>query len=432
MDFLKHIGSGRFIAIALAASLFLTLFASCEAVNGEAEKFQVKEKTLLVYMIANNNLSGNASSNLLDIQKGYIPENEEGNIVVYYHVPNQNPLLLNVVKDGEGKVKVDTSYRFPARNSASKESLKSAMSVTATLFPANEYGLILWSHGTGWLPEGFYENPVEESSSAANSPVQLSAAPAAASDDMQADPYAHMIKMATSENKGAAVRSFGSDAGKEIELKEIVEAMPYKVSFIIFDACLMGGIEVAYELKDSTDYVLFSPAEIFSYGFPYSKIMQHIFAEPADLESVAREYYDLYNGQPSTTRYGTISLVKTSELENVAGAAKAIFDSGREKIAGLNMAGIQRYYRGSKRWFYDLGDFMKAIATEEQFGAFEQALEKAVVYKAATPYFFDISISRYSGLSTYVPNPANGTLAKYYRTLEWNKACGMIGEEVVE
>ena len=47
---------------------------------------------------------------------------------------------------------MDTVYQFPDINSATTTALKNAMNLTNTMFPAKEKGLILWSHGTGWLP----------------------------------------------------------------------------------------------------------------------------------------------------------------------------------------------------------------------------------------------------------------------------------------
>ncbi len=380
---LRSIGS--FLLLALIA-----VFAySCEEVKGEPIEYPIKEKTVLVYMVGNNNLSGTAETNLIDMKRGFIPEENEGNIVAYYHIQNQDPLLLNIYKDETGQVAVDTAYRFPPRNSATATSLKNAMQVTQTMFPANEYGLILWSHGTGWLPEGHYSK----------------------------------------------TKSFGSEydnttsSYKEINIQDLVKAMAYKTSYVIFDACLMGGIETAYEFKDSTDYLLFSPAEILEQGFPYAKIMQHLFSNPTDLESVAKEFYHYYNSQVGQMKSATVSLVKTSELENVAAAAKTIFDEHREKIATLDMGNIQRYFRRNKHWFYDIEDFMNQLGTPEQAATFKEALEKAVIYKAATPYFIDIHITKYSGISTYVPNPADEELDPFYQTLKWNKACNMIPEQ---
>lgn len=416
MGFSRFVKFFRPVILAFAATVVLSAVQSCEAVNGVAPEFPVKDKTVLIYMIANNDLSGNAVSNLSDIKRGYIPQMDEGNIILYYHIPNQNPLLLNVFKDETGNVAVDTAYKFPARNSATKASLQSAMKVTATMFPADEYGLILWSHGTGWLPAGFYADPKEDIH-------PIDAAELSGSDNAyMVDPYSDLVKMV----KGADVRSFGSDSGKEMEIADVVAALPYKLSFVIFDACLMGGIEVMYEMKDSTDYIISSPTEILSAGFPYSQIMQHIFAEPADLEAVAREYYNLYNGQQHTMQSATVSLVKTSELENVAQISKEIFAANRTKISSVNVSSVQRYYRMNKHWFYDFGHFMEKIATPEQYEQFVEALNKAVIYKAATPKFFDITINEFSGVSTYIPVPYNTVLGDSYKALKWNDATGFI------
>ncbi len=362
-------------------ALFLGVLASCTPVKTVVPEFPVKEKTVLVYMVGNNNLSSDAANNMAAIKKGYVPEDD--NLLVYYHTQEQNPVLIKVFKDADGAVAEDTVYRFPPdRNSSTAESLKSAMQVTGTMFPAEEYGLFLWSHGTGWLPEGHYNT-----------------------------------------------KSFGSEAGKEIEIQELVSAIPYKLSFVLFDACLMGSVEVAYQLKDSVDYIISSPTEILSTGFPYSRIMGHIFRKPMDLESVAREYYEFYNQQNGQLRSATISLVKTGALEELAKEVKAVFEKYRDNMDNLSERDVQRYFRYNKRWFYDLGDFIRQLASEEDALPVLEALDKAVVYKAATPSFLEISINpaKFSGISTYIPiAPADTLLNEYYRSLEWNKAVGMI------
>lgn len=96
------------------------------------------------------------------------------------------------------------------------------------------------------------------------------------------------------------------------------------------------------------------------------------------------------------------------------------------------MDSLQRYYRLNKHWFYDLEDFMTSISPdEERTESFRQALDAAVVYKKATDAFVlggyvQFDIKTFSGLSTYVPNPENSVLDKYYRTLAWNKAVTMV------
>ena len=364
-----------YIVIAVVA-----LFSvSCDPVNGIAPEFPVKDKTVLIYMVGNNNLSSNAVTNLSDLKKGYVPTDD--NLLVYYHTPDQSPIMLQLRTDETGAVVQDTVYRFPQRNSATAESLKSVLQVTNTMFPANEYGLFLWSHGTGWLPSGHYS------------------------------------------------KSFGEENGVEMEIVDMVKAIPYKLSFVVFDACLMGCVEVAYQMKDSVDYVISSPAEILSMGFPYSKVMKHLYRTPADYVSVAQEYYDYYNNMSGQSRSATISVVKTSELKNLADETKKVFDKYRDNIANLDFGSVQGYYRYNKYWFFDFGDFIKTIAGEEDAAPVIEALEEAVLYKAATPWFLDIAIdkNKFSGLSTYIPiAPSDPELDAFYAKFDWNKDTGMI------
>ncbi len=356
------------------------LLISCNPLGKNPPEFEVKDKTVLVYMVANNNLSGNATSNIQDMKNGYIPQDD--NLLVYLHDTKNYPVLLQLNKDKDGAVVQDTVYRFPIRNSALPETLKSVMAVTKTMFPANEYGLFLWSHGTGWLPEGYY-----------------------------------------------STKSFGSENGEEMDIKDLAKALPYKLSFVVFDACLMGSIEVAYQLKDSVDYVVSSPAEILTDGFPYGKIMQHIFRTPTDLQGVAKEYYDYYNSLSGSSRSATISVVRTKALEDVAAAAAPLFEKYRDKFTTLNQYSVQRYYRDNKQWFFDFGDLVNQLAGEQEATPVIQALHNAVIYKAATPNFLGIQIDpqRYSGLSTYIPlAPSDPELDAYYKGLQWNEDVKML------
>ena len=57
-----------------------------------------------------------------------------------------------------------------------------------------------------------------------------------------------------------------------MDVLEMVRAITIHLDYIIFDACLMGGIEVAYELRNVADKIGFSQAEILAHGFPYKPI----------------------------------------------------------------------------------------------------------------------------------------------------------------
>ncbi len=379
----------RFLFCALAMAL--TLF-SCKKAETEEIVVVKRPKTVLLYMVANNNLSYDAENSISRLQNGYIPA-EEGNLLVYKHCAGMDPVLLHIKKGEEGTVVADTAYRFPPRVSATKSALTQALNVTQALFPADSYGLILWSHGTGWIP------PLTSSSYAAQ------------------------------EVSGSAPqRTFGLDGKVELEIRDLAQAIPYKLSFMLMDACFMGGIETAYEVKDSVDYYIGSPAEILTESFPYHKIMQHIFKSTPDYAAVCREYYDYYNAKSGAERSATVTLMDCSKLAEVAEVAKRVFDQYGERIASLDLSLLQPYFRGSSsKYFYDLKDLVDAIADASLSAEFAAALERAVPYKAATPYFIELPIRSFCGVSTYVPgNPADTKLADYYKQYKWNQATGMI------
>ena len=379
----------RFLFCALAMAL--TLF-SCKKAEKEEIVVVKRPKTVLLYMVANNNLSYDAENSISRLQNGYIPA-EEGNLLVYKHCAGMDPVLLHIKKGEEGTVVADTAYRFPPRVSATKSALTQALNVTQALFPADSYGLILWSHGTGWIP------PLASSSSAAQ------------------------------EVSGSAPqRTFGLDGKVELEIRDLAQAIPYKLSFMLMDACFMGGIETAYEVKDSVDYYIGSPAEILTESFPYHKIMQHIFKSTPDYAAVCKEYYDYYNAKSGAERSATVALMDCSKLAEVAEVAKRVFDQYGESIASLDLSLLQPYFRGSSsKYFYDLKDLVDAIADASLSAEFAAALERAVPYKASTPYFIELPIRSFCGVSTYVPgNPADTKLADYYKQYKWNQATGMI------
>ena len=380
----------RFLFCALAMAL--TLF-SCKKAETEEIVVVKRPKTVLLYMVANNNLSYDAENSISRLQNGYIPA-EEGNLLVYKHCAGMDPVLLHIKKGEEGTVVADTAYRFPPRVSATKSALTQALNVTQALFPADSYGLILWSHGTGWIP------PLASSSSAAQEQISGS----------------------------CPERTFGLDGKVELEIRDLAQAIPYKLSFMLMDACFMGGIETAYEVKDSVDYYIGSPAEILTESFPYHKIMQHIFKSTPDYAAVCKEYYDYYNAKSGAERSATVALMDCSKLAEVAEVAKRVFDQYGERIASLDLSLLQPYFRGSSsKYFYDLKDLVDAIADASLSAEFAAALERAVPYKATTPYFIELPIRSFCGVSTYVPgNPADTKLADYYKQYKWNQATGMI------
>ena len=142
-------------------------------------------------------------------------------------------------------------------------------------------------------------------------------------------------------------------------------------------------------------------------------------------------FYDYYNALSGEYRSATISTVKCSELEAVAEETAKLFDQYRSGISSLDVTTVKRYFRFNDHWFYDFKDYMDILCGKSETAALAAALQKAVIAKYTTGLMITLEIdpARFSGLSSYINNPEEETLTKFYQKYAWNDAVKMIVPE---
>lgn len=393
--------------LGLLAAAVLLAPVSCTKFTDESVT-----RTVILFIAANNSLSGYSEMNIADLSKGYVPDRRSSyRLVVHLHNYNTPPTLYRVWRDGNRTVMSALKEYDATVSSCSAEHLRDVLTTVQGLYPSSSFGLVMWSHSTGWLPAHYYASHGDSGSGVWDAPS---------------------VKLAS--DGGVSPSSFGSDdlTGGEMEIADVAAAIPMHLDFLIFDSCLMGGAEVAYEFRDKADYIMFSPAEVLAEGMPYAKVMQPLFHLPAR-EAVIRAaelYYQHYASREGAYASATVSVVDTDELEVLARSCRDIFVSCRDRLSTVETGGIQRYFRFGKYWFYDLEDFVRELAPEQRLlESFSDALGRAVIYRNATPVFIDFPIDSYCGLSTYIQKVAGDPeLDAFYRGLQWNKACLMVAE----
>ena len=214
-----------------------------------------------------------------------------------------------------------------------------------------------------------------------------------------------------------------------MELQDFADAIPMKLDYILFDACLMGGIEVAYELKDKCRRIGFSQAEVLAEGLDYSTLTTHLLqsAEP-DPQGVCEDYFKQYDIESGVYRSATISYIDCEMLEPLAEVCRDLFSIHSNGISWIRPNNVQRFYRSDKHWFYDLESIIfESGATKEEISRLHDALKGCVLYAAHTPTFMlEFEINTFSGFSMYLPSNGSVELNKYYKTLKWNKATGLV------
>ena len=130
------------------------LFSGCA--NEDEPEQEPVNRTVLIYMLSNNNLGSTYrfdTQNINDmLQVAASGGLNGGNLIIYRDGYDTNPQLIQIRKNESGSAEKAIIKEYPDRNSATTEVMRSVIDETKELFPAKEYGLILWSHSTGWAP----------------------------------------------------------------------------------------------------------------------------------------------------------------------------------------------------------------------------------------------------------------------------------------
>jgi hypothetical protein len=351
----------------------MSLFVSCWR---KYEKPQLKTRTIIVYMVGDNTLNSYVEPDINEMERGW-KDDFDGDLIVYVDEKKVSPYVLKISSDRTNSVVSKEVMKYSEQNSSSLEVMEQVLSDIKSMYPAKSYGLILWSHASGWLPA----------------------------------PSASMTKV------------FGDDNGQYMEITELAE-LSGKYDFIIFDACDMMGIETAYELKYNADYIVASVTEILAGGFPYNDILEYLFIENADLVSVCQKFMELYRSYSNIEmQTAALSIVKTDSLDNIATVAKNLIKKYKNNIENLDVSQIQKYDSNEITLFFDFLDFMEHIAgNDPDLQILRDKLSSAVVFEDHTTRILNkFEINRSCGLSCYIPGQ-HSSLDYAYTKTAWYKA----------
>lgn len=407
--------------------------------DGSRSETAEKRNVLLLYSAGYNSLTSYLKEDIEDLQQGWLPgEGRNQNILlVYSHFPVKQadyatptqPTLTRVYKNKDGQTVRDTLVRYSEdTHSATAEQLHNVLSYVNKTFPAKSYGMIFSSHATGYLPAGYYTNPngyIFNENKGISYRAGIRRSQPVPYIEPEHDPSLPAVKSIGQDQVGTA----GNYQSYEINLDDFARAIPMQMEYILFDACLMGGVEVAYELKDKCRLVGFSQTEVLAEGFDYRSLTSHLIGSPEpNPQAVCEDYFNQYIIQSGIYQSATISMIDCTRMEPLASACREMFSKYREQIAALRASSVQRYYRGDYHWFFDLYDIIaRSGASSEELKQLQAALDECVVYKATTPGFMgSFKIITYSGLSMYLPNSGTYELNRYYRTLQWNKDTSLV------
>lgn len=362
------------ISIVLSLLFCVFSFSSCVFDGGGDMEETTPNRTVLVYIGRDNDLDSSFEDKREAIVEGW--NGKGGNLVIYQDLPDGAKLEVFYRDKKQNKSRI--LYEKANENSADSKVLSKVIKQTVAECPAKTYGLVVFSHASGWLPDATLNSP----------------------------------------------RSIIKDNDAWMNLPDFADAMPDGLfDFIVLEACYMSGIEVAYELKDKTNFILASSAELLSPGFKevYRTSFNHLFSQEADLLSF---FADAYTYLIETTFESvTLSLIRTSELEALAKWVRR--NTVNEEYPSVN--GIQWFDRGSRHLFFDFQQhFENQAVSASAKRELPTLIDKCIVKKQASPAFLlsynGFTIENHSGFTTYINQERYPYLNEEYKNTKWAQA----------
>jgi len=376
----------------------LMLLAACEKDSEESVNI---EQTVLIYMAADNSLSGYSNSDINEIIIGSHNLTNKQKLLLFIDKSSENPYLLEVTKGDTIRMKTFNEER----RSSDALLLQEIMQWTVSRYPCNSYGLVLWGHANGWV---YYDQ-------------EMIAAPR---------------------------RAYGQDSHDNIftwmnipDLAEALSTTP-RLDFIFADCCAFQSVESMYELRNVANYIIGSPAEIPSEGAPYHTLLPTLFSTESQFyKQVADSYFEQ---ETFDRRKILLSVVRTDKMEELAQATRQALASFIPQLTDPlhpDVSGLIYYYSHT---LFDMNDFILKYADNDTYREWKKVFDNAVIYTTYTNRWranyvnfgdFDISEEKYGGLNIFIPQLSNKYGSNYIthldiqnkgiKHMQWYQAAGL-------
>lgn len=288
-------------------------FFSCE-VFPKIEKNQIKEVikskplwTFIIYMAGDNELSSSALIDLNELEAAEAVSDKlqifalvdfagDGNLnsksgTYLYRIKNDSENSENIVSEKISCIplglKLDEEMEI---NLADKSILEKTIDFVKNEYPSEEYGLIMWGHGTGYKNKSIVE-----------------------------------------KTRGLAVDDTSSDYMSTMDFAKVVKEK--NLSIIGFDTCFGMLLEIIYELKDCGKFFIGSSGLVPANGWNYKTVFSE-FAKKLERGQYSGEEFCKIAVNHFENLYSQNEKLKISYLElNQVDEISKKFDALAQKIA---------------------------------------------------------------------------------------------------
>lgn len=310
-------------------------------------------RTVLVYMAMQNSLEdyGCVRNDSLELVRARAAVRPDDRLLVLID-DSRPPRLYRIGADTEKPVRV---HRWASEaNSTSPVFLSSVLRLVRERYSADSYGLVIESHGDGWLP--------------------------AIHPSADAQPRLRFI--------GEDSMGDGDGNTTQMDLSALADAITaagIHMDYIFFDACLMQTVEGAWALRHVTDHVIASPIAVPYSGADYElQVNDGLFADQPD-RAIIDQYMRVADSDGMA-----LAAVCPARLDSLAAVLRRALPSS--PLAGRtspDMSGVTTYQGygwklNYRPYHFDAIEALQHLLPDSTAAEARRAIDYAVTYHAAT------------------------------------------------
>jgi hypothetical protein len=386
----------------------------------------------MVYMAANNSLSGAAGIDLDEMRR--VGSSDAVKLLAFVKQRGTGAAqYLQVGRDGQDEVVEDVGRL----DSGNPQTVVDFVRWGVQTAPADRYALVLWNHGGGWTPDDLEElySAVRADTGVTRGEVNFlnkgRVGRAVFSTTIQ-----KILALPTAQDRAICNDDTSGHSLDTIEVANILTAATREtgrpLDLFGMDACLMSTLEVAYELRDLTQVVVGSEELEPAAGWAYDTLLTELASNP-EMDgrrlgkAVVRTYIDSYGGAQGQGAV-TQCAVQTSGIgaftDALASFTRAVVPSLPDKWPQ-----VQRAQALATKFMFDLADlksFCQQLAGMAVGDDIRQGCQG--ILDALQPGTYVLaeghdgaSVADCGGVSLYLPSPM-AEISRYYGDLQFAEA----------
>ena len=406
----------------LCVIIGMTCVFSCS----ESEDIEsINKQTVLVYMPWTGSESSQGlysffKANLDSIYLGIKQKKGLGTsrLIVFLSESATKSTLFEVTYDGT-ECQKQTLKEYSGREYTTQEGITQILIDVKGFAYGLNYAMIIGSHGNGWTFKEDWTNYPYRAKTFGGS---------VDSKETERVPYATFDGELTEKH----TRFFGSISdinGFSVDVPTLANAIKnaeMKMQYIYFDDCYMANVEVAYELREVTNYLVTSTCEMMATGTPFKSAWTYMASPTPNYAMMVSNFVRYYRNTPAP--YATLSAIDCRNMDQLALMMKDI--NSQYQFDPNLLDNIQIMDGFDHPIFYDMRSYLSNLCTNErQLNQVLSVLEKAVPYKDCTEQFYSyiygeqrkFDIKTYSGITISDPS-LNEVALKGKEKTSWWKA----------